>query len=87
MFLSHSTTTYKLSIPDIVTAGRILETVTESANLIFSPNTIIRKLTVKLVQRIGLVYLKTKVASWRYVRSVSITIGKIIFADYFLSIL
>ncbi|CAG8620624.1 15997_t:CDS:10, partial [Racocetra fulgida] len=37
-------------------------------NQLFVNNTLIRKLLVKLAQRIGLCYLKPKVASWRYQR-------------------
>ncbi|CAG8754985.1 3398_t:CDS:10 [Cetraspora pellucida] len=50
-----------------------LESVLPCLNLLegnqsFVNNTLIRKLLVKLAQRIGLCYLKPKVASWRYHR-------------------
>ena len=35
-------------------------------NPIFKSNSLLRKLLVKLVQRVGLVYMKPRVASWRY---------------------
>lgn len=35
---------------------------------IFQSNTLLRKLLVKLVQRVGLVYMRPRVASWRYKR-------------------
>lgn len=39
-------------------------------------NTLIRKLALKLTQRLGLVFLKSKVAAWRYQRgSRSLTIN------------
>ncbi|XP_067938122.1 tubulin-specific chaperone D-like [Watersipora subatra] len=49
-------------------AGRILQLVMQEPVIHMSTNIIIRKLGVKLIQRIGLVYLKAKVASWRYNR-------------------
>ena len=33
-----------------------------------SPNALLRKLSLKVIQRFGLTFLKTKVASWRYQR-------------------
>ncbi|XP_069510643.1 tubulin-specific chaperone D isoform X2 [Ambystoma mexicanum] len=40
----------------------------DNCKLLESNHTILRKLGVKLVQRIGLTFLKTKVAKWRYQR-------------------
>ena len=34
--------------------------------LLSSPNTVLRKLGIKLVQRLGLTFLKARVAAWRY---------------------
>ena len=48
-----------------VVAGRLLEFAVRKIAISFSPNTTIRKLGVKLIQRVGLVYLKARVASWR----------------------
>ena len=39
-------------------------------------NALLRKLIMKLYQRVGLIYLKPKVASWRYKR------GTLSLADY-----
>eukprot|EP00058_Branchiostoma_floridae_P020624 XP_002606114.1 hypothetical protein BRAFLDRAFT_88024 [Branchiostoma floridae] len=39
-----------------------------SLKLETSKNTLLRKLAIKLVQRIGLTFLKTRLASWRYQR-------------------
>lgn len=50
-----------------VFAGRILNTF-KSCDLQTSKHELIVKLTVKLKQRIGLTFLKPKVASWRYQR-------------------
>ena len=36
----------------------------------FSSNAVIRKLCIKLVQRLGLSFLKPKVAKWRYKRGI-----------------
>ena len=44
-------------------------------------NTNIRKLSLKLVQRLGLIFLKAKVASWRYQRgsrSLAATLGPVV---------
>ena len=35
--------------------------------LLSSPNTVLRKLGIKLVQRLGLTFLKARVAAWRCV--------------------
>jgi len=48
-------------------AEKILEKL-QSANFKEHANTNIRKLSLKLVQRLGLVFLKAKIASWRYKR-------------------
>jgi len=40
----------------------------QTTNLKEHPNTNIRKLGLKLVQRLGLIFLKAKVAAWRYQR-------------------
>eukprot|EP00092_Neocalanus_flemingeri_P020394 GFUD01022092.1.p1 GENE.GFUD01022092.1~~GFUD01022092.1.p1 ORF type:complete len:1159 (+),score=370.35 GFUD01022092.1:112-3588(+) len=40
----------------------------QASNFKEHPNTNIRKLGLKLVQRLGLIFLKAKVASWRYQR-------------------
>eukprot|EP00056_Hartaetosiga_gracilis_P004161 m.72138 g.72138 ORF g.72138 m.72138 type:complete len:1268 (-) comp11728_c0_seq1:502-4305(-) len=40
----------------------------ESNHLMQNSNTLIRKLTMKLIQRVGLVYLPPRVAKWRYNR-------------------
>ncbi len=37
-------------------------------NLKANPNVLLRKLSLKVVQRLGLTFLKAKVASWRYKR-------------------
>jgi len=58
-------------------APSILEK-TLSVNFKENSNTNIRKLSLKLVQRLGLVFLKAKVASWRYQRgsrSLAATLG------------
>lgn len=49
-----------------------------AADLRASPNTNIRKLRLKLVQRLGLVFLRLRVAAWRYQRgsrSLAATLG------------
>ncbi|XP_046352911.2 tubulin-specific chaperone D-like [Haliotis rufescens] len=48
-------------------APTVLTNVRES-NMMESGNTILRKLTVKLIQRLGLTFLKNRVAAWRYQR-------------------
>jgi hypothetical protein len=56
-------------------AGPLLERVLKSASKEHT-NTTIRKYYLKLVQRLGLIFLKTRVAAWRYQRgSRSITIN------------
>ncbi|KAM8945698.1 tubulin-specific chaperone D [Pelodytes ibericus] len=48
-------------------ASTVLTTL-DNCKLSESNQTILRKLGVKLVQRLGLIFLKTKVANWRYQR-------------------
>jgi len=48
-------------------ADTILEKL-QAANFKEHPNTNLRKLGLKLVQRLGLIFLKAKVATWRYQR-------------------
>ena len=56
-------------------AGPLLERILKSACKEHT-NTAIRKFYLKLVQRLGLIFLKTRVAAWRYQRgSRSITIN------------
>lgn len=43
-----------------------------------SANTVMRKLGIKLIQRIGLIFLKVRLASWRLVRlsiQLSVAVG------------
>jgi len=56
-------------------ASVILERILK-CNLKENPNTLIRKLALKLVQRLGLIFLKSRIAAWRYQRgSRSLTIN------------
>ncbi|XP_067672679.1 tubulin-specific chaperone D-like [Haliotis asinina] len=48
-------------------APSVLTNVKDS-NMMESGNTILRKLTIKLIQRLGLTFLKNRVAAWRYKR-------------------
>ncbi|EDV27936.1 uncharacterized protein TRIADDRAFT_21306, partial [Trichoplax adhaerens] len=48
-------------------AKAVLDTVI-SLNLMESSNTLLRKYSIKIIQRIGLAFLKARIASWRYKR-------------------
>ena len=49
-------------------SANLLEHIMEEKFNPENPNLLIRKLALKVVQRLGLVFLKSKVASWRYQR-------------------
>jgi len=61
----HVYTVYCHSITWVLTASRILHIVTHEPAIHLSHNIVIRKLGVKLIQRLGMTYLKSKVATWR----------------------
>ncbi|XP_041434665.1 tubulin-specific chaperone D-like isoform X2 [Xenopus laevis] len=51
---------------DCLPYASVVLTSLNSCNLSDSNQTVLRKLAIKLVQRLGLTFLKTKVANWRY---------------------
>ena len=53
---------------DLLQFAPVLMTKLQEANIKESRNTIIRKFGLKLVQRLGMIFLKARVASWRYQR-------------------
>uniref|UniRef100_A0A6I8SRF3 Tubulin-specific chaperone D n=1 Tax=Xenopus tropicalis TaxID=8364 RepID=A0A6I8SRF3_XENTR len=53
---------------DCLPYASIVLTCLDNCNLCDSNQTVLRKLGTKLVQRLGLTFLKTKVANWRYQR-------------------
>ncbi|XP_078610287.1 tubulin-specific chaperone D-like [Branchiostoma floridae x Branchiostoma japonicum] len=53
---------------DLLTFAPVVLKTLVSLKMETSKNTLLRKLAIKLVQRIGLTFLKTRLASWRYQR-------------------
>ena len=53
---------------DLLQFAPVIMSKLQEANIKESRNTIIRKLGLKLVQRLGMIFLKARVASWRYQR-------------------
>ena len=53
---------------DLLQFAPVLMTKLQEAKIKESRNTIIRKFGLKLVQRLGMIFLKARVASWRYQR-------------------
>lgn len=53
---------------DLLTYAPIVLTSVTQCNFMERNNTLLRKTTTKLMQRLGLIFLKNRVASWRYQR-------------------
>ena len=66
MFMSST----NMNCRHILSAPQMLKIVSD-LGLLSSPNTVLRKLGIKLVQRLGLTFLKARVAAWRCVSLLS----------------
>ena len=53
---------------DLLKHARTVLKIVQDSKLNENTNVVIQKLAVKLMQRLGLTFLKAKVASWRYQR-------------------
>ncbi|XP_028395379.1 tubulin-specific chaperone D-like [Dendronephthya gigantea] len=53
---------------DLIVHARIVRETIDSCNVLTLNNSLLRKLYIKLVQRLGLTFLKPRLAAWRYKR-------------------